>query len=148
MSAKIFKSISFGFLAVLVAISPAQALTVGKLYEYCKPYADRGFELKNEKDVACLMYFQGISDAVGQLCHYAKDKEFRDMVKAEVNELGLVGLDSFFETFSSDSFTKNRNAVIQKFINLAKDDPDDWGFTASSLVFQAANKMSSCKPTD
>ena len=27
-------------------------------------------------------------------------------------------------------------------------DPDDWGFTASSLVFQAANKMSSCKPTD
>ena len=112
MSAKIFKSISFAFLAVLVAISPAPAMPMGKLYEICKPYADRGFELKNEKDVACLMYFQGVSDAVGQLCHYAKDKEFRDMVKAEVNELGLVGLDSFFET--KDSYRVNAKECLYK----------------------------------
>ena len=144
MSSWVSKIVAATFISALALIGSAKAANVGLIYEWCKPFADRAFKLENTKDLACQVYFQGIADTAGQLCFLAKDRDYKDKVKALGGEAALIGVEHLLQ-FSSDDFSKNKNAVIQMFVNDAKDHPENWDTAASTIVLMLARSVNPCE---
>ena len=145
MSSWVSKLVAATFISALALIGSAKAADVGFLYKYCKPYADRAFKAEKPGDLLCIMYFTGVSDTAGQLCHDKNNKGLRDAIEADGNIMALAGTDLFLKTFSSDSFEENLDAVIQKFVNVAKDRPEDWNLKASGLILGTAREVKPCE---
>ena len=70
------------------------AISNGELYESCKPFSGRVFEVKTSADMACLAYFRGIADTGEQICGSVKEVIARPDIstdeKAVLNSVILI----------------------------------------------------------
>lgn len=143
------KLIMLMFSLTLVGAGSVNGADVAKIYKLCKPLADRAFEFKTTEDVACNAYIQGVLDTAGQLCFYGNSEEYRNRF-AEVDTLSLAALDHFLVSFLPHGSEENSShdathAVIQNFVNTAKEAPESWGLIASASILDAAMEIKPCK---
>ena len=112
-------------------INNASAVNNGKLYKYCKDFASRSFNGETPEDVACVNYVAGIIDLSSFFCDAA-----------------MISPDNIAKTlmpvFSKASRT-DIDAVIQAYVNLAAQHPEDWQYDPSYTVLEAAKKIAACE---
>lgn len=118
---KFLSIILSSFLGIMFA-SPANALSTGHLYEYCKPLADRGFKFVDSNDIQCLIYFDAVLGFARKICFETK-----------TTNLDITRLAFGIEP----GMSKNLNAAIQSFINDVAKAPEDWEYEAASNVIDA-----------
>ena len=130
-------------LILLVPLSSnAFAMTVGDLYKFCKPYADRAFEYESSKDLICIAYFRGVADSGLRIC---------TNMKAAIPAVGedskfAAGLRSVQEIEGLGSLTgNNMEAAIQSFVNEMSTKPEDWRFIPVQYVHGALKKLAPCE---
>jgi len=125
------------FIAGLMAlmVCGANAATNETLFKDCKKFADNGFEFKTDGDVNCFVYFVGLRDALGEICH-----EYKLNFSALDENERLV-----FEHFAvADDVSVY--AGIQNYVNEMQKKPEQWTFNASSFVRESMQRIDTCKP--
>jgi hypothetical protein len=97
--------------------SIAGAFTIEKAYEYCKPYAQNGFNLSPQamgQSLTCKVYFTSIFDTATLNCQAFKI----------IGESG-VSVPDIIKGLNSGSLP-SPNALIQEFLNEAEANPQIW----------------------
>ena len=143
MVTQVAKSIMLMFSLTLVGAGSVNGAEVER-FTNCKPLADRAFEIKTTEDIACIWYIQGVLDTAGQLCYYGNHEEYRKGF-AEVDTSTLAALDHFLGSFLPNGSDDTVDAVMQNFVNTAKEAPESWGFVASASILEAAKEIKPCK---
>ena len=122
--------------------SNAFAMTVGDLYKYCKPYADRAFESTASNDLICITYFRAVADSGLRIC---------TNMKAAISALGedgkyAAGLRTVQKIDGLGSHTGNIiTAAIQSFVNGMSTKPEKWRFPPVQYVHFTLKKLIPCE---
>ena len=120
----------------------ANAITVEKLYKFCKPYQNNGFQFDNlssvqkNNAVGCLSYITGMVDKGSGTCRMIK----------EINKKKLI--DKKQLNFLSSLIANERaqiNAIIASFNNYAENNTDKWKYTPGSYTYEFISKKFPCK---
>jgi len=117
----------FGF--VIIQPNQAQAATNGDLYRSCKKLADNGFEASGFSDGFCYGYFRGIASLAADNCDLSKEP----------------GMPEILAFFAADRKKLNQNAVIQKYVNTIKDEPEKWQSGAHGEALFAIQAIAPCE---
>ena len=111
-------------ISVIFPISGANAISSGALVEYCKPFANRGFELKVTEDAFCVAALTAIEESYSANCTWLKAAK-------SGGEIISPNLLKFIASGEAPT-----NALIQSFLNWAEANPGKWDITASSYMFE------------
>jgi len=111
-------------LFLMFPVSGAKATSIGLLVEYCKPLANRGFELKAQEDIYCLSALKSINEAYYANCRWLK----------AAKSAGMVMPTKLLQFIASGDAPPN--ALIQSFVNWAEANPAKWQDTPSSYQFE------------
>ena len=111
-------------LSVIFPISGANAIESGTLVEYCRPFANRGFEPKVDEDALCVAVISSIENSYSANCTWLKAAK----MNGETISTNLVRFIA-----SGDAPI---NALTQAFLNWAEANPGKWEITPSSYAFQ------------
>ena len=112
------------FLAFLA--QPVWATSIGELYKSCKPFANNGFEMDGLSEsqklygLSCWSFHEGARSAAYSICKLGSS----------------VGTSGEAKTLFATSIT-NTNVVVQRFINWAEDNPDEWDKPALPFIWMA-----------
>lgn len=119
-------------LALTCSIIGANATSIGTLVEWCKPYANRGFEVKADEDVYCVTTLKAINESYVANCVWVKAaKEQGDAIHPALVQFLASG-------------DAPINALIQSFLNWAEANPGKWNTTPSSYQFKWLSKEWPC----
>lgn len=123
-----FKKLALALLGWLILSSgTAYAYTVGEVYGWCKPFADKAFVGREVTDGVCLSYVNGFRDTQQLTC---------EMLKFHLSEGSISKDDKIWlnrDFFASDA--DDIKATIQSFVNWAADNPDKWSEEFTSRGF-------------
>lgn len=119
-------------LALTFPFSGANATSIGGLVEWCRPYANRGFDAQVAEDVYCSISLQTIKEASMANCTWLK------AAKSDGEVISPVLLNFIA---SGDAPI---NALIQSFLNWAEANPGKWEITPSSYQFMWLSKEWPC----
>ena len=128
--------------ALIVFAFPSWSIDNEGLYKTCAPYADRGFNAEEIEDLTCISYILATIDHARNVCNFAntvrkyKRNDEINWTQGEVDGAGILAY-SFGTTATYD----DQNAIIQSFLNWAKQNPSKWGH-----IPDASNWMSSLWP--
>lgn len=121
-------------LILLVPLSSSSfAITNETLYKYCKPYADRAFEMKDNNDISCLAYVTGAWEYANGICFI--------MIEAAKNDSGAAYARSFFGA----SGDVNSDALIQAYVNKMKNEPERWKYTPNTAIREIFTEVAPCE---
>ena len=112
------------------APTAAFSLTNGKLFEYCKPYADRAFKLQNVTDQVCDTYVVATAMYASRMCF--------DVGRNNSEAMKLFAGDKDMD------MTKIR-AIIQTYVNEMAKNKSKWDYEASNESSKAITKTAPCK---
>lgn len=100
---------------LIVLAQPARAVTVSTLVSQCTPFANSGFTLEDPESLSCMYYFVATVEMAETFCIIKRN-----------GEKGWA-----IERYAADvSVSKHTYAVIQSFLNWAKQTPEFWNLSA------------------
>ena len=108
-------------------------MTNEALYKYCKPYADRAFEIKETNDLSCLAYVTGAWEYANHICSV--------MIEAAKNDSDSAVIRSFFGA----SRDVNSDALIQAYVNKMKNEPERWQYSPHTAMREVFSEVAPCE---
>ena len=118
------------------------ALSNGRLYQYCKPFADRAFEAKTNDGLTCATYFRGVADSGLLTCNSLKGVIASPQLSPEEKIVGRAIMES--EGLAPTDGSKLKPA-IQLFVNKMAASPEEWDSGAIWAVHNSIQKVAPCK---
>ena len=121
-------------LILLVPLSSSSfAMTNEGLYKWCKPWADRAFEMKEYDDLNCLAYVTGALEYAIHICYIMTEAAKEDSSSA------------YARSFFGASKDANPRAVIQAYVNKMKNEPERWKYTPNAALQKVFTEVAPCE---
>lgn len=130
------KALIFFVFSAAVPVHPAFAITAGTVYEYCKPYANRGFQVAEDEDVYCVLAVNSVVEAAQQTCGWLEYGKKNGSAMPSSNIVAMIAASENIEI----------NAAIQSFLNWAEKNPDFWDNTFAASHGPWLGRVWRCVP--